>query len=268
MMERYHLFFPVLLGLLCFAPAAHGQQQRKPAVLFVQSAIEGFGHLDYKAAREWEQAGFAIDECLPDDLTWEKVKQFNVLVLQGAGVTGNDYKLLPYMVKNESLFARFLQAGGGIFFDPHVAEAPTTMPPIYSFGDKYGVTPLIEEITDPANQRISGGWSVSYVWTDVLTPHPITQGVKGIWYPIGRRKIYPFTMPLQVDAHWKVLLSTKESTASIPFSTYTPQIDVRARKEGYRGSFPICARSRRRRTYCHVRIVSRLLLRRPLCTGA
>ncbi|MHB9134387.1 MAG: hypothetical protein ACYDBB_25220 [Armatimonadota bacterium] len=228
-------FFLFLLFCISSAYAA------KPSVLFIQTPIEGFGRLAYSAAQEWQGAGFEIDQCAPDEVSWEKIKRFNVLVLQGMGVTGNDYKLLPYMPQNEELYARFLQQGGGIFFNPHVAEAPTTMPPIWSFGDKYGVTPLLEEIRDPATQRVAGGWSVPYAYTMGIAPHPVTAGVTGIWYPSKRAKIYPYTMPLLFDNSWQVLLRTSVTAYSVPFSTYTPQIDTRGRKAGDKGSIPIYA---------------------------
>lgn len=231
----------MLVAWLGGGTIALGQEGGKPSVLFVLTPIEAFGKLAYSAAQEWHSAGFEIDQCSPDEVTWDKIRGFNVLVLQGMGKTENDYELLPYMQRNEQLYQRFLEQGGGIFFDPHCAEAPTPIPPIWSFGDKYGVVPLLEEIHDPPNRRVVGGWRVRLSYTDEIASHPTTEDVTGIWYPIERGKIYPYTMPLVLDDNWQVLIETEDTASSVPYSTYASPIDARARAQGYEGKIPICA---------------------------
>jgi len=216
--------------------------ERKPSVLFVITREEGFGRgMDYKSARAYHEAGFEISQCTPSEVTWDRLRRHHVAVLIGMGVTKSDYKLLPYMARNESLYGRFLKEGGGIFFNPFNGESATPMPAIWSFSDQYGFRPLLEEIHDPANLRRATGWNVPFSYTDQIESHPVTAGVRGVWYPILRGQLYPRTMPLALEAPWTAVLFTAETAYTVPFQTFTPQIDARARKEGSRGKVPIAA---------------------------
>jgi hypothetical protein len=100
--------------------AADGQNARRPAVL-----IDSWGgDLDLAYMKQLQAAGFDVDAVSHDQLTWERIKQYHVLMLldfpaegsvllnpSGGPASGNN------LDQTLTLVDRYLQAGGGVLID-------------------------------------------------------------------------------------------------------------------------------------------------------
>ena len=118
------LFHPAVAPAAAGAPAPAAKPQRKIAVFFTGYPHSGCGH---DMARRLGGAGFAVRAAGQSGLegramTWEQVRQYNVLVVAGLGKANADFTLTATNRRNIETLRRFLAAGGGVLFIPSSRE--------------------------------------------------------------------------------------------------------------------------------------------------
>ena len=162
---------------------------KAPAVLF---ALEGGSWItqdvDPLYKKRLNDLGYQVGTAQISSLKWDKLKQFNVLVLhhlppdipQSGGPRGSVIfgAKLP-------LIQRFLNAGGGIML-LHDESYDQVFPTANLLLAPLGAHIINEEVTDPEHiWRQPGYLEYYYGWTRQIAPSPISEGIKTVWYPIG-----------------------------------------------------------------------------------
>jgi hypothetical protein len=113
----------------------------------------------------------------------------------------------------------YVEKGGGLFFTAIPSGWNNVMPTINQFLEPWGAKLLDEQVVDPDNVVQSDAWFQRYpfCWTDNVAPHPITQGVKGTWYPgkAWRADGILTTVAFTASPDWQVLLRGKDSARSV-----------------------------------------------------
>jgi hypothetical protein len=155
-------------------------------------------------------------------LTPEVLRKFQVIVCAGAP---HDFNMPAIKVAEGADFVRRLddyhKAGGGIVFVPFGHDDD----PIFwtkSFGKLYDAQALQEKLYDPNRivhvNPLYPTERCDYFWTSNITPHPVTDGVRGLLLP--RHGDYDFsgTVPMQFGSGWTTLVRGMDTLRTIGFS--------------------------------------------------
>jgi len=146
-----------------------------------------------------------------------------------------------------SLLLDYLKGGGGILLIPgplrggSEAHGTTSIHfnRLNNFLSKLGARCLYEKVIDKKNKKVVKGKGRRYIYysTTNIVSHPITTGIKKIWYPAGATPWEMTTFTMVLDNHWKVLIKGEKTSASYFIERYGGEI-----KEGkYKEQPPILA---------------------------
>ena len=220
----------VLAVISCQILLAAETTVRKPAVL----VLSGANSIDFPLLRSFHlREGYQFNYMGSQEvLTWDHLKKYNAVVV-----------LDPYFstkVKAESLFTlldKFMEEGGGVLFTSGVEDTGSmcdSEPAVSEFTkllmERFGISYLrqqaLREKNDDAALRF-GFFNEQVFYTENITAHPVTQEVKGIWYPAVARDVKwnagTRGMPsyaLYAPEPWQVLVSGSKTA-------YTTVEDVR-----------------------------------------
>ena len=202
---------------------------RRPSILFCSPQGVGAGWIDLEYLRELHTQGFEVDytESLKD-ITWNRIRDYNVLVLY---LTPDSWAVNPNLGLDEAsspvrirrfvrLIDRYVTAGGGIFLIPREENWKKQM--LADLTDHWGAKLPMEIIveTNPANQGnlIHASYPVPLAYTEQVLPTPVSEGIKGIWYPT--MPVYNAAMggPIVVDANWQVVVKASPTAHTQPIS--------------------------------------------------
>ncbi len=201
------------LGSTCalLAAALSAVAAPEPALLFVGDFGAGCG---FEVAGRLRQAGFALNSTPypgleETPLTWDKAKQYNVIVVVGLGRANADMSLTRNNEMTLATLNQFLQAGGGVFVFPVFGQMITSKPPQDAFLKPLGLTPLFDELVCDSAGVVATSWRLTFGYTTDLAPSPVTAGITGLWYPNppGRPGAQNHAVPLQTDNNWQVVVS-------------------------------------------------------------
>ncbi|MGD0089946.1 MAG: hypothetical protein ABSE73_08505 [Planctomycetota bacterium] len=140
-------------------------------------------------------------------LTWETVKPFNLIIAIGQSPPNAEAGQAVAKVLD-----RFVRAGGGLlFFRQHYysEKADEYLAP-------FGASIPWELVQDPTHTyRCPSGFNLVYAYTEQVAPnHPVTEGVKALWYSAGS-EILLHTSPLKVSAEWQTLVTGEKEASAI-----------------------------------------------------
>ncbi|MBI2298733.1 MAG: hypothetical protein HYU66_07255 [Armatimonadetes bacterium] len=211
------------LACLATAPPAPGQTGR-PAVLL----LPGNNQPDFPYLTELHGKGFDLDYGLLRDkpLTWERLKQFNCVVLtalplpEAAPHAGHPWQFPPWRDEFLALLDRFLDAGGGVLVLLNTAETNTS--PAYEnhnlICERWGARLPLEGLDDPVTATRHPHSGSPFLYTDRILPSPVSQNVRGIWFPIahhsGNSNFETYGQALDVDDAWTVVVRGGEGSYS------------------------------------------------------
>jgi hypothetical protein len=200
----------------------------------------------YKVALDAQ--GYTMNAVLPAEVTPEILRQYNCVILFGVPIVNmGDSKNheVDALVRTVRDYAR---EGGGVLF----CTANNAPEPGFGYGHAemakaFGARLLWEPVHDTQET----GWiavtskALSFAYTAELNQeHPITKGLKGIWYNARYDARQNFgVLPWLVDASWTTLV-TGSSTS---YSTQTEEdrdallkyVDPKPREEGFGSYVPI-----------------------------
>ncbi|MCL4378678.1 MAG: hypothetical protein M1409_09965, partial [Actinobacteria bacterium] len=214
--------------------------QKKPAVLFV-----GYGANNYIIARDLYKDGFTLNNFTQSLLTWDEVRNYNVIVLTGTGLgpSNSDFTLTQINKQNISVLKKFLSAGGGILYIPYWGEMNSAIPPQDAFGKDIGIKPLFRDVIfDSETQKIATAWVLPFAWTNNITASPITEDIKNLWYPCATRAGgILHTITFVPDSHWHVVVKGLPSSHTEKFSLLLYSFTSGGKKGSYSTEVPLVA---------------------------
>ncbi len=213
------IILAVIFSAAVFSPGGQAQSPPKPAILL--DTWGGVPDLDYM--KRLQAAGFEMDSIAHHELNWERLKNYNVLLLidfpQDRQVThepSGGPAAGPNLEETLSLVEQFLAEGGGVMFNllQHHHD-----PRFYNSTQKalarWGARKPLEQVVLPEDrfvlhQRLG---HVFYL-TDNVAPSPVSEGVKQVWYP---KNDYWFTAgPIDVEDSWTVVMRAPRGSRSEP----------------------------------------------------
>ena len=212
--------------LLLSAGAALSQPPaapRQPAILFCLPGENRAGYVGYDYLQSLVKAGYAVDYLEGSaPLTWDKVKNYNVLFVYDFPARGPDAATgvtsfpmqPPWLAAYWAVLDKFLKAGGGVFlhyFPDYGGGAPNDL--LQQWGVQF---PLLW-LRDPyVHQLTNMPYNLAY--TDQIDPtSPVSADVHAYWYPYDRGYTGQFTMPILVDNNWQVVArASKAAYTEIP----------------------------------------------------
>ena len=178
------------------------------------------------------------------DLTSELFKKFQVIALGGSPHT---YNVDQGKIDEGNAFLRriddYHKAGGGLIFVPFGHDAD----PVFwteSFGKMYDAKALREKLYDPHHViGVNPLYRVErcdYFWTNNITAHPVTSGVRGLLLPRHGDYDASGTVPMVFGKEWVTLIRGADTTQTIGYSPLSgpPEGDYRPDIKGTYGKAP------------------------------
>lgn len=149
----------------------------------------------------------------------ELMKKFHVIVFHGEPGVMPSCKGTPEQAAAfRDRLEAFRRLGGGILWMP---TAQMSFPREWNetIGARYGARVLPEDLYDPGKVvDVNPGMHkpiYRYIWTTDITPHPVTDGVKGLFLPAVGEWSWPGTVPVEFGPDWKVLVRAMDTTRTI-----------------------------------------------------
>jgi len=201
---------------LCAQADAGGR--KKPSILFTASHHElgagGYRFLvDPRYKSELEEDGWAVGYAALPALTWEKLKRFNVVVLQQHPDVER-FRLNGVFQNACRLINRYVEAGGGVlcFGDLHRGRIYGNLNRMLKpFGVRFHYA-VVEETDARKIRELKNYRAVKAFLTDNVAPSPVTEGVRCIWYP----RFAQTTATFDTDDNWRVVVRGSATSRSVP----------------------------------------------------
>jgi hypothetical protein len=207
---------PSLSLCLVLATLVTARAAPAPAILFASPQGAAYGYVDLGYLGELHAKGFEVDytEALAE-LTWERLARYHALVLY-------EYPAREAGKVTADLVDRYLQAGGGVLLFP--TEMNAYRHPLYETTSRYGLRVPTERLVEKDAARTARfphmpGTTAAY--TDQVAPSPVSEGVKGVWYPTNESYNCSHTTPIVVDPTWQVVLRGSPTSTSVPVDLKT-----------------------------------------------
>ncbi len=197
-------------------------QEKRPAIL-----IDSWGgEMDIAYMKQLRAAGFDMEAVSHDKLSWDTLKNYNVLMLIDFP-SEEKVKLNPFggpaagpnLEQTLALAEQFLKAGGGVMF---CLQQHGNNPEVYNVTQKalarWGARRPLEAVSMPPDQIVDHQrLRIPFYYTDNIFPSPVSEGVKGAWYHLAGPWTY-MSGPIDVDDSWIVVLRAPRSSRSTPIT--------------------------------------------------
>jgi len=201
------LLVAVTFGSYQHRCVGQGQSERaKPSILFVGSRHE-LGSQSYRFLvdpryqRELEEGGWAVGYAMLSALTWDKLKKFNVVVLQQHPDVER-FRLDKVFDEACRLIPRYVEAGGGIlvFGDLHRGRIYGNLNRLLK---PFGAEVYYQTVEEKDQQKIrplANYRATKAFLTENVSPSAITDGVTRLWYP----RFAQTTGTFAGDENWRI----------------------------------------------------------------
>lgn len=188
---------------------------RRPRIL-VAATSPSFG-IDRRYLAELAEHGFDMDFTeTVEEIDHDRLRRFDAVVLFATPDAYAVHTNRPALGR-DAAFARLLddyaRSGGGVLLMPE--ETNERMQRLSALTDLWGAKLPAERIVErDASKRAAiprGSFHVPLAFTDQIVPSPITEGIRGLWYPLMSAYSASTTMPLVVDDDWQVVVRASTS---------------------------------------------------------
>lgn len=166
-------------------------------------------------------------------LTLDYLRQFNVIVLLDFPVVSKHPALADQIRAAKQLLVQFMTEGGGLLCTGITEYGMWGMErgtdELNEFLAPYDGAVLSEQVEEQQPSLVLPSFGMSALaWTGNIVPHEVTQGVRGLLYPVDFAWAY-YTHPVRVGADWQVLVKASPSARS--FTTTLGRAGASARGE-------------------------------------
>ena len=224
-------FAAVLVLLMLPTAAAHGAKAKLRMVVASPGYMWG---IDEQVVTELKAEGVEVvaypDAPMIDGgnqppviRSWEQLRRCNVLIFgdqfYNRGQPSADTGEMPAQIRRTvPLLYRFLEEGGGIFFsgpgEADFGNSVRTMNYIMKELDARAVQEVIRDSGNLITVAPSGGFR-EWCWTNAIGEHPLTRGVKGLWYPVAHGGDGGMgIVPIEAGPAWQILVKGMTTAAS------------------------------------------------------
>lgn len=194
-----------------FVSANVSSEGKKTAILLVSTTAMGAVPppiMDEVYKEKLIEKGFSyqFDAIGYEKVTAERLALYNVVIMLYPEVPPIDPRS-AYYEEAFPILLDYCEKGGGLFIfgDEHYDVHKQLNKFLAQIGAEVIPEGVIDEEKLYQQPRYLREWFCS---TNNIQPHPITKGVKGLWYPLGHnpRSSSPGTMTLKVDKNWQIVV--------------------------------------------------------------
>ena len=191
----------------------------KTAILALDFAGQNTPYWNPKVIQEMRDGGFEVDMLrTPGKMTLDEkyVRRFNVVILMGVEPDFS-HTLAPVL-------DRFMQDGGGVLVVPDLGDIDVTQHhPLLAFLrwlKGYGAEVNSRLIIDPTREKkgifSSANW-FSFAWTTDFAEHPVTRGMRCLWYCTlaNKGRGYIATAPIELGKDWTALVKSGQESEAV-----------------------------------------------------
>lgn len=154
----------------------------------------------------------------------EEMKKYDVIVYHGVPVANSSCVGTAQDAQTfRDNLEKFRQLGGGLLWmpTPIINEVDDWNG---SVGPQFGLTISRDRLWDPKNivsaapvgSPLRVKFWYNYNWTTAITPHPVTEGVRGLLLPIQGDWSFPAVVPFTCGPGWQVLIRGMPTMRTIP----------------------------------------------------
>ncbi len=171
---------------------------------------------DHKLLARLKKLGFEVGVApYASGLTMDYLQQFNVIVMLHPLLVDQFPGLEAMGRAKQKLVLDYVKAGGGLLvmratgwqFGKDIDELNRWLGPT-------GVEILSEQVVDEENSvTLDSNYKLS--WTDNIAKHPVTEGVRGLFYTTYYHMYSDSMSPLRVSQDWTVLVRGKKTAKSL-----------------------------------------------------
>ena len=205
------------------ADRARSKDKQPAYLVMMHRAVEGepepdlrMNHFclpDPKLRAQFSKLGFEVGVApYCQGLTMDYLQQFNVAVVLHPCMPGFSPGLDGVVEEKKKLLLDWVKAGGGLLvlrtqgwqFGKDIDELNRWLAPC-------DIEILSEQVVDKEYKtKLESGYELS--WTDNVAPHPVTEGVQGIFYTTYHHMYADTTSPVKAGKDWIVVLRGKNTT--------------------------------------------------------
>ena len=161
-----------------------------------------------------DRSGLEFDQYPP-----ELLRKFQAIVVLGPVEDTTSSQLVAVKGGLLDRLDQYSREGGGVLWVP-LGEGRGALKWAKGIGSRYDLTCFEESVYDPPKTvtvtPVSGLQHLcKYVWTTDITPHPVTQGVTGLFLPLIGEWSWEGTVPMKYGPSWQVLVRGMDSTRTI-----------------------------------------------------
>lgn len=197
------IFFCAVIGINYRLDKASAAQfgEEKPSILVIGRGGRRSLMIDKRYREQLEEDGYVVVAAAGGDVSWDILRQFNVVVLAGSGL-------------NKELLGRFMEQGGGVLELRSWGHQR-------SFSRSLGIRVLREGIVEKDKDKVHSYRAfhpqlIFGLTTNIVEGHPVTEGVKNLWYPIEWFYDESTAALRQDDDSWQILIKGSETAYSSP----------------------------------------------------
>lgn len=243
-MKFFHpLAVAIVLSVLCLSqamavlpdPKTSGKHGGPLAILFLSNAPE----MDAQYAKELSTAGFSyVMYDYHDPLSYDFLKKFNLVVVDKLPFRGAEYQLFGQrvlaIIANMQLVWRYAEEGGGVLVYTNQTDCGGALAGGWNdYMRRWDIRVLQMCVRDhaTASNKFTVYGANYYCWTDAITPHPATEGVKRFFYPSvnGRWDDCYTAPPIACGKEWTPLVKGM-STATVFTEVDKTEVEETAHK--------------------------------------
>ena len=159
--------------------------------------------INIPAVQRLRAAGAEVRQGSLSSLKWDDARQYHVIIALAAN---------PDEAQSVNTLEHFVRSGGGLLFFWRFYGAERANAYLKAF-DASMPWELIQDASHTFHP--ASGLNIPYAFTEnINTHHPVTLGVKGIWYSV-QDKFLSHTSPVTVSDAWSVLVRTSNDAKSL-----------------------------------------------------
>lgn len=220
-------------------------EKKKPSILFLGGYVT--------SERPGRPNKYALRSIMPDEvlqenlkkwgynwtidffsihLTLDYLKQFNLVVMLDFPIPSKHPEISQKDIREiEKLLLEYVKEGGGLLltgvteygmwaFEKDTDEMNYLLKPL-------DISIYKEQVIEK-NPLLIRKSNISYVfdlaYTDNIIPHPITEGVKGLLYPISYSRMAYYTRPIKIGKNWTPLIKGSSTSCSVIYDLGTTDV--------------------------------------------
>lgn len=216
-------------------------EKQKPSICFIISkdAHDFFSSIDPTLVEIIEKDGFVQDILSWKNVTSETISKYDLVFIFTFGQSNPDYTLGEEIKKRINLVKKYVENGGNVWINVHIAADMRDYAPLMDFLKEIGANVLLYNISDPSKERILPPWHIKFSYTSNINKKFVNIENPILWYPVDLYKIGPRSFTFDFSDEWEKIIETEDTVELTPIFTRIAFFDEKQEKSSKRGKYPL-----------------------------